>query len=220
MADNQIILWGHGSSRAMRVHWVLQEFGLEYDVRPIRSRSGETLTAEYSALNPKKKIPTLQHGDLVLTESPAIVSYLADAFDPPPGFHAPRDPAGRAKVNEWCIFVAMELDAHTLYVIRRHEGLSEVYGAAPQAVASAREYYLKQLNAVAPRIDAAGKYLFGEDFSIADILLMTCLDWGRLYDIDLPEPLAAYQLRVSERPAYKRAFELNYNGDRTIGDER
>jgi glutathione S-transferase len=203
----------------MRVHWTLQELAVDYDIEPIGARTGETKTEAYTSLNPKQKIPTLRHGDLVLTESPAIIAYLVDIFDPPPGFHAPRDPAGRARVNEWCIFVAMELDAHSLYIIRRHDALREIYGAAPEAVESAKEYYLKQLNAVAGRVDAAGTYLFGDAFSIADIMLMTCLDWGRFYDIALPEPLSAYQRRVGERPAYRRAFELNYS-ERTIEDMR
>lgn len=220
MAGKTITLWGHGSGRAMRVHWVLQEFGLDYEVRPIQARTGETQTDAYTALNPKQKIPTLQHGDLVLTESPAIVAYIADAFEPPAGFHAPREPAGRAKVNEWCAFVSMELDAHTLYVIRRHEALKAIYGPAPEAVASAREYYLKQLNAVAPRVAAADAYLFGDAFSIADILLMTVLDWGRNYGIELPPALADYQLRVDKRPAYRKAFELNYEGVRTLAEVR
>ncbi len=219
MPEDQITLWGHGSGRAMRVHWMLQELGLEYDVIPVGSRTGETLTEDYTRLNPKQKIPTLQHGDLVLTESPAIIAYLADAFDPPAGFYAPRDPVGRAKVNEWCVFVAMELDAHSLYVVRRHEGLPEIYGAAPHAVASAKEYYLKQLNAVADRVESAGTYLFGDAFSIADILLMTVLDWGCNVGIKLPSALSDYQLRVGERPAYQRAFALNYT-DRTIADVR
>jgi glutathione S-transferase len=219
MAKDQITLWGHGSGRAMRVHWMLQELDLEYDVNPVGSRTGETLTETYTALNPKQKIPTLQHGDLVLTESPAIIAYLADAFDPPAGFYAPRDAVGRAKVNEWCVFVAMELDAHSLYLVRRHEGLPEIYGTAPVAVASAKEYYLKQLNAVSDRVAAAGTYLFGDAFSVADILLMSVLDWGRAVDIVLPNALTDYQLRVGERPAYQRAFALNYS-DRDIADVR
>ncbi len=219
MAEDQITLWGHGSGRAMRVHWMLQELGLDYEVKPIRSRTGETLTDDYTALNPKQKIPTLQHGDFVLTESPAIIAYLADAFDPPAGFYAPRDAVGRAKVNEWCVFVAMELDAHSLYLVRRHEGLPEIYGAAPLAVASAKEYYLKQLNAVSGQVASAGTYLFGDAFSIADILLMTVLDWGRNVNIELPGALADYQRRVGERPAYQKAFALNYT-DRGIADVR
>ena len=219
MTEPTITLWGHNSGRAMRVLWMLEELGLDYAHHPLGARTGETKTDDYTRLNPKQKIPTFRHGDLVLTESPAIVTYLADAFDPPAGLYAPRDPAGRAKVNEWVVFVAMELDAHTLYVIRRHDALSDIYGKAPEAVASAKEYYLKQLAAVAPRVEAAGTYLFGDDFSIADIMLMTVLDWGRMYGIVLPSALGAYQRRVGERPAYMRAFERNYT-DRTLEDVR
>lgn len=213
-------MWGHGSGRTMRVHWTLQEMGVDYDVRPIQARTGETLSEEYTALNPKQKIPTLQHDGFVLTESPAIAWYVADSFDPPAGFYAPRDPQGRARVNEWCSFVSMELDAHTLYIIRRHDALRDIYGHIPDAVASAKEYFLKQINAVTPRVQAAGPYLLGEDCSIADILFMTVLDWARLYGIDLPQPLVEYQLRIDQRPAYRRAFELNYEGVRTLEQVR
>lgn len=216
MADDSIILWGRGSGRTMRVRWMLEEFGLAYEIKPIQSRTGETQTDEYTTINPKQKIPTLQHGDFVLTESPAIIAYLAETFEAPQGFYVPDDPKDRAKLNEWCFFTAMELDAHTIYIIRRHEGLPEIYGEAPQAVASAREYYLKQVSAVADRVADAGTYLFGDGFSIADIMLATCLDAARRYDIELPAALDAYLARVEQRPAYRRAFELNYEGLRTL----
>src|SRR5512134_1826199 len=74
------ILWGAGSSRTMRANWMLQELELPYEHRPIRSRGGETLTPEYTRLNPSQKIPTLQDGDFVLTESAAIVSYLGATY--------------------------------------------------------------------------------------------------------------------------------------------
>ena len=66
MASDKITLWGRGSGRTMRAHWMLREFGLEYDIKPIQSRTGETQTAEYTAINPKQKIPLLQHGNFVL----------------------------------------------------------------------------------------------------------------------------------------------------------
>ena len=72
---------------------------------------------------------------------------------------------------------------------------------------------------MAEEIDAAGAYLFGDEFSIADIYLMTCLDWGRLYDIPLPVALSSYQHRVGERPAYLSAFAAN-NSERTIAEVR
>lgn len=219
MSGHDLTVWGAESMRAMRVHWMLLEVGLDYEFHPVQSRSGETQTEAYTALNPKQKIPMLRHGDLLLTESAAIVAYLADAFETPAGFHNPKDPAGRAKVAEWSYFVMMELDAHTLYVIRRHVGLKEIYGEAPNAVQAARDYFLKQLNAVSPGIDAAGAYLFGDGFSTTDILLMSCLDWARYVDIELPAPLAAYQRRVGERPAYRQAFARNF-AKRTIDEVR
>ena len=70
----------------MRAHWVLQEFSLPYETKPIGPRTGETKTAEYLAINPKGKVPTLQHGDLILTESVAILGYVTQNFDTPPDF--------------------------------------------------------------------------------------------------------------------------------------
>lgn len=208
--SDKIIVWGIGSTRAMRVHWTLAEFGLDYEVKPIRSRTGETQTAEYLALNPKGKIPVLCHGPLVLSESAAIIEYLTGTFPPPADFFVPTDATDRAKLYEWCFFVMTELDAHSLYLIRRHHGLKEIYGAAPEAVASAREYFLKQINAVADLVSAAGAYLMGNKLSIADIILMTCLDWAILYDIDLPPALRAYHERVAVRPKYQQAMRLTY----------
>ena len=112
-------VWGIGTARTLRVHWILHELGLPYDTRAIQSRTGETQTEEYLALNPRGKIPTLVEDDLVLAESGAIAAYLADAhapgrFAPPPGTRE------RAVHDQWCVFVLMELDATSLYVVRRH----------------------------------------------------------------------------------------------------
>ena len=208
--SDKITVWGIGSTRAMRVHWTLMEFGIDYEVKPIRSRTGETQTKDYLALNPKGKIPVLRHGSLVVSESAAIIGYLTETFSPPADFFVPASAAERAKLNEWCYFVMTELDAHSLYLIRRHDGLKEIYGPAPEAVASAREYFLKQINAVAVEVDKAGTYLMGDKLSIADIILMTCLDWAMMYEIALPQALLAYHARVAARPKYQQAMRLNY----------
>ncbi len=109
-----LILWGIGTPRTLRAHWMLMELGLDYALRPVRSRSGETMTEEFLALNPKHKIPVLQHGALVLTESAAIIDYLSRAFPVPAGFHVPHDLLGRTRLNEFCLFIICELDALSL----------------------------------------------------------------------------------------------------------
>ncbi len=63
MTDN-LILWGVGTSRTVRAHWALHELGLPVHFTAHSSRSGETKTAEYTALNPRQKIPLLQDGIL------------------------------------------------------------------------------------------------------------------------------------------------------------
>lgn len=206
----KITVWGVSSTRAMRVYWTLIEFSLDYDMRPIGARTGETQTDEYGKLNPKRKIPVLQHGDITLSESAAIATYLAETFAPPADFFVPRTALERARVNEWCYFVMTELDAHTLYLLRRHEGLAHIYGAAPEACASARDYFLKQVNAIADAVEAAGNYLMGDKLSVADIIFVTCLDWAIAYGFALPQPLLDYHARVAARPSYRQAMRVCY----------
>ena len=70
MSEN-LVLWGVGTPRTLRAHWALHELGLRYTSRPILPRSGETKTPEYTALNPRQKIPLLQDGDFTIGESAA-----------------------------------------------------------------------------------------------------------------------------------------------------
>jgi glutathione S-transferase len=70
-----LTLWGVGTSRTIRAHWAMHELGLAYQTRAIGARTGETKTAEYTALNPRQKIPLLQDGDFCIGESAAIVAY-------------------------------------------------------------------------------------------------------------------------------------------------
>jgi len=213
MSDD-LTLFGVGTSRTMRAHWILLELGLDYESLPIQSRSGETLTDEFRRLNPRHKIPVLQHGQFVLSESAAIVQYLSDTFADPSEFYAPRDARSRAELNEWCYFIVTELDAASLYVVRRHSDLAPIYGAAETAVGSAKTYFLHNLEAMAPRIDRA-PYLLGDRLSGADILLMTCLDWALVSGIALPKQAVDYRLRIAQRPAYRAALKRNFAQSRS-----
>jgi glutathione S-transferase len=206
------ILWGVGTSRTMRALWMLHELELPYEHRRITSRSGETLTPEYTRLNPSQKIPALQEGDFVLAESAAIVNYLATAYGAARGLAPAADPRLRARYDQWSYFAMMELDANTLYVIRKHEDLPHLYGEAPHALQAARDGFARQAHAAAQRLEGGGPYVLGEDFSGADILLTTCLSGGIRRGIELPHTLQGYLQRTTARPAYLRALQLNQRG--------
>ena len=97
---SQRILWGARTARTLRAHWMLHELGLEYETRPIGSRTGETQTAEFSKLNPRQKIPLLQDGRITLAESAAIVTYLAETYGQASGLIPPPRSPERAAYFE------------------------------------------------------------------------------------------------------------------------
>ncbi len=207
--SDEIRVWGVGTPRSFRVHWVLHELGLEYESKPIQSRTGETRSPAFLARNPRGKIPVLEHRGLVLAESAAIATWLAVRFGageliPPAGSDA------RAIHDQWCYSVMTELDAGGLYVLRRHGDLAGIYGEAPNALRAARQNFRDQVAVAEAELVRRGPHLLGEPFQVADVLLASCLDWARFYGESLSAPLEAYRERCASRPAYARAFAVNF----------
>jgi glutathione S-transferase len=207
---SELVVWGIGTARTFRVHWMLHELGLSYRTEPIQSRSGETEAAAYQALNPRGKIPALVHGDLQLAESAAIVLYLADRFGEGRNLAPASGTDARAIHEQWCFFIMTELDAHTLYVVRRHQDLAHLYGEAPVAVDAARTYFQRQVSVCALELSDGRPFLLGEHFTCVDILLGSCLDWARFIGEELTDGLEAYRARLAARAAYGAAFAVNF----------
>lgn len=207
---SQRTLWGIGSARAFRVHWALHELDLDYDYKPIRTRTPEMETEPFKSISPRGKIPVFQDGELKLFESGAIITYLARTYGSAKRSLLPSDPADRARCDEWCYFVAMELDATSLYVIRRHGDLHEIYGKAPVAVDCAAEYFARQVGVADQAVADGREYLLGSAFTTADIMLTSCLTWAIRYDQPVPTRLLGYRERTIGREGYKAAFAACY----------
>lgn len=203
------ILWGAGTPRTIRAHWMLHELGLNYEKHPIGPRTGETQTPEFTRLNPRQKVPVLQDGDLILAESAAIVIYLAETYGSSKGLALPVSVPERAAFYEWCFFVMTELDAHTLYIMRKHIDLKEIYGEAPTAVQAAREGFEKQVRVAEQRLASGGPFILGKAFGGADILLTTCLTSANNRKVPLGDVLREYMHRTTSREAYRLAYTAN-----------
>ena len=206
---SQLRVWGIGTTRTLRVHWMAHELGIDYVTVPVQSRSGETQQAQYRELNAKEKIPVLEHDGLVISESYAILRYLRTLSDSlvPDAFQA--SALGRIRYDEWVSFILMELDATSLYVIRRHGGLPHIYGESEAAVASSRDYFVKMLEAVTDRIPAEG-FLWGDTFSELDVLMAVNLWWAQQLQIPLSAIALNYLKSMQQRPAWRLAYEHNF----------
>jgi glutathione S-transferase len=209
MPDGERILWGAGTSRTIRAHWALHELGLEYERLPIQPRTGETQTAEFTALSARQKIPLLQDNGLVITESAAIIAYLSDAYGRSHNRLVPEDVRERARCLEWCFFVISELDATSLYVMRRHGDLRHIYGEAPHANEAASAYFQKQMRTVERTFLDERPYVLGNRFSAADMLLSTCITCAVRYGVPVAEKILTYNENIVERPAYHQALASN-----------
>jgi len=210
--EKTIEIWGAHTARTMRVVWTAEELGLDYVLHSIGPRTGETQTSTYTALNPKQKIPCLTDasvtGGWVLTESLVIARYLISAY-PSKTLKPPSTPIEFAAEDEWCTFALSELDETSLYVVRRHRDLAHIYGESQVVVEACFDYLGRQLSVVEAHLDGRA-YVLDGGFSLADIMLTTCLTWAIDYGAELGVASIEYAQRMKQREAYRRAVKINY----------
>ena len=203
------VLWGVGTSRTLRAHWAMIELELPYQIKRLRTRTPDMDNPAFIAIHPRQKVPFLQDGELMVSESLAIVTYLAEAYASDQNPLIPNTNKDRAKYFEWISFIATELDATSLYVLRRHVELHKIYGKAPAAAKTAREYFQRMIASTIPYLPDEGDYLLGHNFSGADIMMVSCLNFSDRFGIKLPTAIADYRARIVARPAYAKALKAN-----------
>ena len=93
--------------------------------------------------------------------------------------------------------------------MRRHYDLTDIYGSAPNVVETCREYLKRQFVVIDNYLENK-KSLLTQGFGVADIFLVSCLDWAVFYDFELPKNIKIYRDESSNRKAYKKAMEINY----------
>lgn len=185
-------------TRAFRVIWMLEELGLPYDHDPQVPRS-----AEVQALNPGGKVPVLIDGNEAITDSTAILSYLADKHQ---ALSFDAGTLDRARQDAWMHLILDELDA-ALWVAARHSFVLPPDMRVPAVKPSLKWEFSESLARLAGRVGDG--WLMGDRFTIPDLLLTHCLTWARSAKFEVTEPaLLTYLGRVAERPAYQRTLAL------------
>ncbi len=195
-----ILLHHHPFSRARHVVWMLEEAGLNYDLRYVDMQAGAHKAPEYQRRNRMGKLPILEDGGAVISETAAIAMYLADRYAP--GRLAPAlDAPERGPYLRWCVYGASVLEPAAAANAAGWDYRPGAVGwGTYEDVVATLEAGLKP-----------GPWLLGEQFSMADVLLGGTVRWllgfGMLKGTD--DTLQAYADRLSARPAAKRSEEVN-----------
>ena len=200
-----IKIYGYPRTRSARALWAAEEAGVDYEFVRVDLPGGETRRPPLSELTPAGKVPFLVDGELVLTESAAICTYLGDLAGD--GKLVPAaGSADRARYNQWCYFALAELE-QPLWAIMRHRFLypQERRLAGMRAVAN---WEFADSAAVLAQQLGDREYIVGGRFSCADLLLAHTLRWAKRAKAPLQaDNLLAYMERITKRPAFARAVQ-------------
>ena len=197
-------LYEFAFTRSFRARWTLQELGVDFEGVTVNMRAGEHRSPQFLAINPAGKLPALLDGDLVLTESAAIVWYLAEKYRK----FLPADLAGRAEVNRWLLFTVTELEQPLWRIAKNRNLYPEAQRLAADIPLASQDF--RAMADVAEKHMAGRKFVVGEEATIADFVLAYTLDWANEVQLlDRCPQLVAYMERMYARPkAPKRIAQL------------
>ena len=190
-------LYEFAPTRSIRARWTLQELGVEFEAVTVNLVLGEHRRPEFLKINPAGKLPVLVDGDTVLTESIAIVTYLAEKY--PEKKLIPTELPEKAQAYRWLLFAATELE-QPLWRITRHTNLYPETKRLPADVVLAREDFLP-MAAVLEEHMRGREFLVGDSATVADFVTAYTLDWANMVQLldDFPG-LRSYMERMYARP--------------------
>lgn len=190
-------LYEFGPTRSIRARWMLQELGSDFEAVTIDLQAHAHRNPEYLELNPAGKVPVLVDGDLVLTESVAIVLYLAEKYAER-GF-LPADMQLRAEAYRWILFAVTELE-QPLWRIARHTTLYPRQDRLPADVPLARRDFLPMAAVLESHMQGRA-YVVGDCVTAADFVVAYTLDWaGEASLLGECPALRSYVERMYARP--------------------
>lgn len=193
------------SSCAWRARIALGLKGLDYEYVPVHLMrdGGEQNRPEFTAINPMSQVPVLEDGDVVLTQSLAIIEYLDETHPEPPLL--PKSALERARARQLAEMVNAGIQP------LQNSGVMQHFAAvAPEADPKAwsKHWIERGLHALQGVARAsAGKFMVGDAVTVADICLVPQMYNARRFELDLAplSLLTDIEARCAELPAFRAA---------------
>ncbi len=182
-------------------HIVLNELQLSFDLDLVDTVKGISQSAhDYTTINPKGYVPALQlNTGEVLTESAAILQYLAD-LKPALGLVPEVNSIDRVRLQEYLNYISSEL----------HKAFSPLFteGTSSENKQLAHNNIANKLKYLESVFDHQRPYLLGDTFTVADAYLFVVINWSNFVDLDLGDwpQLSRFYQRVSARTSVQKAM--------------
>lgn len=192
-------------SCALASHIALEEVGVEYTLARVHFATNEQRSPEYLAINPKGRVPALVTDDGVLTETPAILAYIAQSYPA----------ANLAPLNDLFAFAKMQAFnsylCSTVHVAHAHRMRGTRWADDPAAIEAMKRKVPESVGAAFAQIEddmLEGPWVMGKRYTICDPYLFTLAEWLDADGVELTKlpRVIDHRARMYERAAVKRAI--------------
>lgn len=200
-----IEIWYAPGTVALAALIALEEAGAEYRAHRLAMAQGAQRGADYLALNPKGRVPTLKTEEGVLTETPAILSWVAASY--PAAGLMPADPFRAGKVQELCAYLcstAHVSHAHGRRGARWSDDPAVIEGLKAKVGPNMAEHFTYLSDQI------GAPWAMGDEYTVADPYLFTVARWlpGDGVPLEGLPRIAAHVERMQARPAVQRALAV------------
>ena len=189
---------------ALATHIALIDAGADYSLKRIDFSKGEQRAPEFLAVNPKGRVPALVTPQGILTETTALLTYLAQSF--PKANLAPTDPFALARLQSFTAFLSS-----TLHVAHAHGPRGNRWTDDPAAIQALKAYVPTSVTAAFKLVEDSmlhGPFVMGDTYTIADPYLFTMSTWIEGDQVDTAQipRVMAHREMMSKRPSVIRAL--------------
>lgn len=196
-------------SCALAPHIALEETGGEFETARINFGDEQQRSAEYLSVNPKGRVPALVTDRGILTETPAILLYIAQSF-PQAGLAPLEDYFDLARLQSFNNYLCA-----TVHVAHAHGGRGSRWADDPAAIADMKRKVPETVTACFQLIESEmfeGPWVMGDTYSLCDPYLYTIARWLDRDNVDLAKlpKTMAHRARMEERPAVKAALHTQF----------
>jgi glutathione S-transferase len=184
----------------------LEEAGADYTTERISFKANQQNSPEYLAINPKGRVPSLVTDRGVLTETPAMLAYIAQTF--PQAKLAPLDdPFAFAQVQSFNSYLCS-----TVHVAHAHKLRGARWATEESSIADMKRMIPQTVGACFALIEQKmlkGPWVMGEQYTICDPYLFTVAQWLEGDGVDIKETpkVADHFKRMAERPAVRKVMD-------------